>query len=150
MHLSFGAFIEFRIGCGFRKGEVKLRNRSAWHETIHCSTALLGVGYEFRNIRWHHVWVGFQVFIRERQSKVVSHVLHAFHVRLFLLVSCVATCKGGAKSVAFDGAHEHDSWLAFVGGGLGVGCVEFEEIVSADISTEVNKIFITQMCNESL
>jgi hypothetical protein len=62
----------------------------------------------------------------------------------------VTACEGWAKSVAFDGAHEHNSWLAFVGGGLSVGCVEFEEIVTADIGAEIYKIVIAEMSNKGL
>ena len=49
-----------------------------------------------------------------------------------------------------EGAHEHNGWLALVGGGLSIGCVKFDEIVTANIRTEVHKIVIAKMSDKRL
>ena len=61
----------------------------------------------------------------------------------------IASCEGRTETVAFDGADNHNGWLTFVGGGLSVSGMEFEEIVAAHISTEVYERSIVKMRNQS-
>ena len=60
----------------------------------------------------------------------------------------VASSKRRTEAVPLDGANEHHRWFAFVGGGLSIGCVEFGEIVSADVSTKRFKFGVGKVRNE--
>ena len=145
LHLSFGTFIKFSVRSVGWKCQIELRNGSARHESIHGSPALFCISDKFWHILRHHVWIGFQIFVAKGQSKVVAHVLHAFHIGLFLLMRGVATGKGWPKSKPFDGTNQHDGWLAFVSGCLGVSSMEFEEIMATNICAQIDQLLITEV-----
>ena len=105
-------------------------------------TACFGVVGQRRHVFGQHVGVILKLLVGERKAQVRAHVLHGFHVRLFLLVRRVSSGKGWTQTVALDGADDDDRGLAFVGRGLCISGVQFDKIVTAEVSAERFKIVV--------
>ena len=103
-HAPLGPVVKFGVSTGVGHVNGFAGYRSLRDRPTECLTACLGVVGQRRHVLWQHVGVVLKLLVGEREAQVRAHVLHRFHVRLFLLVRRVTTGKSGTQTVAFDGA----------------------------------------------
>ena len=142
LRCSFCPIIKFSINCVFGQREIHFRNTSLRHWTFHCSSSLLRICNNIRNIVWMDEWKLFQILICKIKTHRISNQTQVVLVGLLSLVRCITARKSRTKSVPLDGAGKNNRWLPFVGARCCVGSMNLEEIMTAEIFSQRFKFFI--------